>query len=301
MRKKAVKSKIVFGLSPSQNLAKKVARKLKYKYSNMNIIKFPDGEFSIKFPVEVKNKEIIIIQSLVDPNEKVLELLFIGNTAKELGAKKVTLIAPYLAYMRADRRFHKGEVISANILASLLSSCFDELLTIDPHLHRIKKLSDVFKIKAKRLTCVNLLGEFIDKTIKDPVIVGPDAESYQWANFVAKHIGAKAYVLKKRRLSSRNVIINVKGLDIKGKNVVIVDDIISTGHTMIETIKGIKKAKAKRIYCIGVHGLFVEKAYEKMIKAGANKIYTTNAIPHKNSKIDVAPLIVRAIKFNKLS
>lgn len=301
MRKKITKSKIVFGLFPSQKLAKRVARKLKYKYSNIIVSKFPDGEFSIKFPLEIKNKEIIIIQSLINPNEKILELLFIGNTAKELGAKKITLVAPYLAYMRADRRFHKGEVISANILARLLSSCFDELLTIDPHLHRIKKLSDVFKIKAKRLTSVKLLGEFIDKNIKDPIIIGPDAESYQWANSVAKHIGAKAYVLKKRRLGSRKVIINVKGFDIKGKNVVIVDDIISTGHTMIETIKGIKRANAKGIYCICVHGLFVENAYEKMIKAGAKKIYTTNAIPHKNSKIDVAPLIIRAIKENKLS
>lgn len=289
-------SKIVLGLPPSELLAKKIARKLKRSYMTLKITKFPDGEFYIQFPREVKGKEILIIQSLVDPNEKIVELLFIGNTAKELGAKKVTLVAPYLAYMRADRRFHKGEVVSARVLARILSSCVDEVVTIDPHLHRIKKLSEIFSIKTKKLSCVKLIATYIEKSSKKPIIIGPDAESYQWANAVAKFLKTKAYVLKKKRLGSRKVEVDTKGMELKNYDVFIVDDIISTGNTMIETIKGAKKAGAKNIQCICVHGLFVEDAYKKIINAGANRIITSNTIPNKYSKIDVSKLIIDRIR-----
>lgn len=289
-------SKIVVGLAPSEKLAKRIAKRLRYEYMGMVINKFPDGELYIRFPKDVKGKRLIIIQSLVDPNEKIIELLFICNTAKELGVKSITLVAPYLSYMRADRRFHKGEVVSARILARVLNSCIDEIITIDPHLHRIKKLSEIFKIKSKKLTCTELMADYIKKTIKNSIVVGPDEESYQWANAVAKKIGTKAYVLKKQRKGSREVYVSTKGLELKNQNVVIVDDIVSTGHTMIETIKGVKKAKAKAISCICVHGLFVEDADKKILKSGANKIISCNTIPNKYSKIDVSSLIINEIK-----
>jgi len=289
-------SKIVLGLCPSENLARSIAKNIKCSYRTIKTNKFPDGEFYIRFPVGVKRKDLIIVQSLVDPNEKIVELLFIGNTAKELGAKKITLVAPYLAYMRADRRFHKGEVVSSRVLARVLSSCFDEVVTIDPHLHRIKRLSDIFSIKTKRLTSVGLIADFIKSHYKQPVIIGPDAESFQWAKAVAEQLKTKAYILKKRRFGSRDVVIKTKELDIRGGNVVIVDDIISTGHTMVETIRAAKRANARNIYCVCVHGLFLEGAYGKIRQAGAKRIVTTNTIPSKNSKIDVSSLIAEAIK-----
>ncbi len=292
-------SKVVIGLAPSEKLAKEVAKKINYCYMGLKVSKFPDGEFYIDFPKDVKRKELIIVQSLVDPNEKIIELLFVGNTAKELGAKKITLVAPYLAYMRADRRFHKGEVVSSRVLARVLSSCFDEVVTIDPHLHRIKRLSDIFYIKTKRLTSVGLIADFIKKHHRKPIIIGPDAESFQWARAVAKKLKTKAYILKKKRISSREVVIKNKDLGIKKCDVVIVDDIISTGHTMIETVIAAKKAKAKNIYCVGVHGLFIKGAYRKIRKAGAKEIVTTNTIPNSNAKIDISSLITKAIKCQK--
>ena len=289
-------SRIIIGLAPSEKIAKSVARLKNCNYMTLEINKFPDGELYIRFPRSVKGKETIVVQSLVDPNEKIIELLFICNTAKELGAKKIVLVAPYMAYMRADRRFQKGEVISANILARVLSSCFDKVITIDPHLHRIKKLSEIFTIKSKRLTCVELIADYIRKHSKKPVIVGPDEESYQWANSVAKFLNTKAFVLKKRRKSSREVEVKTTSLNLDGQEVFIVDDIISTGHTMIETIKGVKNTGARNIHCIGVHGLFVENADKKIIKAGARKITTTNTIPNKYSEIDVTNLVSNNIK-----
>jgi len=289
-------SKIVFGLTPSEKLARSIAKKIRCSYKTIKTSKFPDGEFHIRFPISVRNKELIIVQSFVDPNEKIVELLFIGNTAKELGARKVTLVAPYLAYMRSDRRFHKGEVVSSRVLARVLGSCVDEVLTIDPHLHRIKKLSEIFSIRAKKLTSVKLIATFIKKHYKRSIIIGPDEESFQWARAVAKELKTKAYVLKKKRIGSRAVVIKADDLKIKNQVVVIVDDIISTGNTMIETIKDAKKAKAKRIYCICIHGLFVENAYKRIKDAGAKEIVTTNTIPNKNSLIDVSSLIAGAIK-----
>ena len=139
------------------------------------------------------------------------------------------------------------------------------------------------------------IAKYIQKNIKNAVIIGPDSESYQWAEAIAEKIHLHAIILKKKRYTSRHVSIKVKkGIDFKGKNVVIVDDIISTGHTMIEPIKQIKKLGAKKVYCIGVHGLFVENALKLLKKLGATVI-TTNTIQNPAAKIDLSEAIAKQL------
>lgn len=287
---------VVIGCSKSGKLAKAVAKEIKDSYSDLEVKHFPDGEIYVKFPVSLKGKKVILVQSLHEPNESLLELLFAAHTAKDLGAEKVILVIPYLAYMRQDKMFNPGECVSSKVVAKLLNVA-DELITVDPHLHRYKNLNELFGIKAKRLTANKLIADYIKKHYKKTFIVGPDVESYQWAEDIAKRIGLHATVMTKKRLGSRKVVVKMKkDVDVKTRDVVIVDDIISSGYTMIETVKQIKRLNPKNIYCICVHGIFAENALAKLKKAGAKEVISTNTIQTKTSKIDVAVLIADALR-----
>jgi ribose-phosphate pyrophosphokinase len=287
--------KVVFGGTNSTDLARKVAKRIKAPYAALKITRFPDGELNLRLPMDVKGKEVVLIESMhPNPDLTMIEIIFAARTCKELGAKKVTVVAPYLAYMRQDKRFHPRECKSNTIMSALMT-CADRILTIDPHLHRIKSLKEIFRIPAKRLSANDAIAKYIEKNIKNEVIVGPDSESYQWAEAIAEKVHVHATVLRKKRYTARHVKIVVKkGTEFKGKNVVIVDDIISTGHTMIEPIKQIKKMGAKKIYCIGVHGLFVEGALKMLKKLGAT-VLTTNTIVNPTSKIDMSETIAKAL------
>jgi len=289
---------IITSCGNSEKIAKSLARKLKAKYSPLKISSFPDGDIYLKFNSKLKGEKLVIVQSF-QPNSdmSLFDIIWTAETAKDLGAKKVVLAAPYLAYMRQDKRFNPGEAISSRIMAKLLNNSIDKIITVDPHLHRYKSLKDIFKISAKKMTANLLIADHIKKKMKDVVIIGPDWESYQWAEVIANKIGAVSTVLEKTRHSSRHVTSKmVKLVDVKGKNVVIVDDIISTGHTIAEAAKKAKKMGAKTITAIGVHGLFVEGALSKMKKAGVGKVVTTNCIEHKTNEIDVTDLFVEELK-----
>jgi ribose-phosphate pyrophosphokinase len=293
-----MKNTIITDCGNSQQLAKTIAKKLKVKYSPLTVSSFPDGDIYLKFNTKLKNKNLIIINSFQPhSNKSLLNIIFAAETAKDLKAKKVTLVAPYLSFMRQDKRFHPGEAVSARIMAKLLNSSIDKIITIDPHLHRIPKLNKIFKIKNKTLTANVLIADYIKKHFKNEVVIGPDRESYQWAERIAKRIGVLATVLRKTRFSSRKVTSKmIKPIKIKNKNVIIVDDIISTGHTIIEAAKKAKQHKAKSIAAICVHGLFVENAVRKIKKAGVKKIISTNTIQHKTNQIDVSSILIKELK-----
>jgi ribose-phosphate pyrophosphokinase len=179
-------------------------------------------------------------------------------------------------------------------MAKLLNKSIDKIITIDPHLHRYRSLKEIFTISTKKLTANGPIADYVKKKIKTPAIIGPDWESYQWAEAIAKEVGCEVTCFKKHRFSSRHVESRmIKKIDLKGKNVVIVDDIISTGHTIIEAAKTAKKLGAKSITAIGVHGLFMEGAVEKLQKIGI-KVISTNTVEHKTNKIDVTELIFSA-------
>lgn len=288
---------IITSLQNSEKLAKKVAKKLNAKYIKTKVDSFPDGDLYLRFMGDVKRQKVVIIESFQPNSNKVMmNTIWAGKTAKDLGAKEVVLVAPYLAFMRQDKRFNSGEAISAQIMSDLINKSYDKIITVDPHLHRIRKMSDVFKIKNKRLTANDAIAEFVKKKVKKPVIMGPDWESFQWADVVANLAGCESTCLEKTRHSYRNVDVKlVKEVPIKGMNVVIIDDIISTGNTMIKAAQKAKKLGAASVSCIGVHGLFVENAIKKMKKHFDN-IYTVNTITHETNKIDITDTLVKGIK-----
>jgi ribose-phosphate pyrophosphokinase len=287
---------IVVSGTNSRSLAKSVAKRIKAHYSELFVDTFPDGELRIRFPDDVAGQHVILIESLLpNPNTSLMELVFAIHTAKDLGAAKVTAVAPYLAYMRQDKRFHAGECVSAHVMADLLSAA-DHVIAIDPHLHRIKRLQDIFTCKATSLTADPVFADYIHKTHPKAIIMGPDGESSQWAKTIADRIGQESVILSKKRYSATKVrtIIHGDPARFKGRDVVIVDDIISTGNTMIEPIKQLKAFGAKKITCVCVHGVFAKNALQCLKKLGA-QVISTNTIQNPVAKIDVASLIAKAL------
>ncbi|MBU1111698.1 MAG: ribose-phosphate diphosphokinase [archaeon] len=288
---------IITSCGNSVKIAKKIATQLKCKYNPLKISCFPDGDMYMKYSDKVKGQEVVIVHSF-QPNSdlSMFRLIWAAAGAKQQGAKKVILVAPYLAYMRQDKMFNPGEVVSARVMAKLVNTYFDKLITIDPHLHRIRKMKEVFK-NGTNLTANSVIGDYVKKKIKNAAIIGPDWESYQWAEAIAKIVGCEVSVFRKTRFSGRHVESEmIKKIDMKGKNVVIVDDIISTGHTIIEASKKAKHLGAKSVTAIGVHGLFVEGAVGKLKKAGIKNVLSTNCIEHPTNAIDVTSLLVKELR-----
>jgi ribose-phosphate pyrophosphokinase len=289
---------IITSCGNSEKMAKKMAKELKAKFVPLTISEFPDGDIYLKYDKSsFKNEKVVIVSSFQPhPDMTLFDTIFAAETARDLGAKKIILVAPYLAYMRQDKRFNEGECVSSKVMAKLLNNSIDELITIDPHIHRYKSLKDIFKIKTVKLTANHLIADYIKKHFKNEIIVGPDWESFQWAEHIAKQINIQATILKKERFSARKVEVKTTdNVSLKGKNVIIVDDIISTGNTVIKAAKKAKQLGAKNVSVIAVHGLFVENALPKLTK-NLNKVITTNTIEHKTNKIDVLPLLIKALK-----
>ncbi|MEK6948156.1 MAG: ribose-phosphate diphosphokinase [Nanoarchaeota archaeon] len=287
---------LVVGCSNSRDLAKNISKNLKCDYSDLTVKNFPDGELYLKFETELKNQDVVLVQSLHPSDEALLELIFAVHTAKDLGAKKVRVVIPYLAYIRQDKRFNPGECVSSKIVGSLLNVA-DEIITVDPHLHRFKSLNEVFKCKAIKLSANDLIQDYISKNFKDPVIIGPDAESYQWAQSIAKKIKASAAILEKERVNSYEVHVKLNSeVNVRDKQLIIIDDIISTGKTILEAIKVVKKLKPKSITVISIHGIFADKSTLDFIREYSTSIITTNTIKNPYSKIDVSKLISDSLK-----
>ena len=283
---------LIVSCSHGAHLGLSIAKRLDANHSKLIVNKFPDDEILIKFNSGLKNKKVILVQSFYNEiSDCMIEVVLAAATAKELGAKKIILVAPYFPYLRQDKRFNAGESVSQGIIAGLIDKYFDEVFVMDPHLHRKESLNEIFKIKSVKLTANGLIADYIKKNIKNPILIGPDSESYKWARNVAEKIGAESRILTKKRFSSYHVKVKLnKNVDLRDKNVVIVDDIVSTGHTIIEASKLLRKLGAKNIYCICVHGIFVDDALNKFAK-NKIKVISTNTIPNKMAKIDVSAII----------
>lgn len=288
---------IILNLFDDYPLVNKIANKLNFEMGNVIFHDFPDKETYIKFENVLQNRELIILNSLNNPNQKILPLLFVAETARALGAKRVGLCAPYLAYMRQDKRFKAGEGITSDYFAKLLSHYFDWLITVDPHLHRHHHLSELYSIPTLVLHAAPRISEWIAKEIKHPLIIGPDHESEQWVSEVADGANVPYLILEKIRHGDKQVEISEPSIEAYSDHTpVLVDDIISTAHTMIETINHLKSAQMKPPVCIGVHAVFADNAYESLLQAGAKQVITCNTIIHPSNQIDLTGIMIEGIE-----
>jgi ribose-phosphate pyrophosphokinase len=188
----------------------------------------------------------VIVGSLDRPNDKLLPLVFLADVARDLGARRVGLVAPYLAYMRQDTRFHAGEAITSRSFASVLSAHIDWLITVDPHLHRFASLQDVYSIPAMAIHASVELGRWIAEHVPAPLIIGPDEESRQWVDVIAATASAPSTVLSKVRRGDTDVVESIPNLEgHRSRTPVLVDDIISTGETMVAAIRHLREQAPK--------------------------------------------------------
>ncbi len=277
-------------------MARKLAQEIGVEIGQLELREFPDGETYLRFLTDLIGRNVILVCTLDRPNDKILRLLFAAATARELGAAKVGLVAPYLAYMRQDRRFKPGEAVTSRQVAQLLSDSFDWLVTVDPHLHRYGSLSEIYRVPTRVAHAASLISEWIKANVPNPLIIGPDSESEQWVSAVAQDAGAPYTVLEKVRRGDREVQISVRSLNhLQGRIPVLVDDIISSGRTMVETVRLIVSFGASAPVCIAVHGLFADDAAESLARAGA-RVISCDTVPHQTNQIGVAKLLAEAMR-----
>jgi ribose-phosphate pyrophosphokinase len=287
---------LIVPLPGNEAMAERIAENIGGEIAALECRSFPDGESYVRYVTPLGGRKLALICSLDRPNEKYLPLTFAAATAREFGATQIGLVAPYLAYMRQDQRFHPGEALTSGIFARLISSLFDWLVTVDPHLHRRSDLSEIYEIPTHIVPAAPLFASWIIENVDHPLLIGPDEESEQWVGAIARACGAPHLVLKKERKGDRDVEISIpKITNLEHTTPVLMDDIISSGHTMLETIEQLQFAGARDSICMAVHGIFAEGAYEKLHRAGANRIVTANTIAHASNVIDVSQIVSTAM------
>ena len=258
--------------------------------------RFPDGESYIRIETNLQGHDVAIVCTLDRPDEKLLPLLFLAATARDMGAKSVGLVAPYLAYMRQDRRFIDGEGVTSSYFGAVLSRAVDWLVTVDPHLHRRASLAEIYAVPTNVVHAAPHVAAWIRATVPRPLLIGPDAESSQWVGAVAKAADAPFVVLEKTRRGDRDVSVTVPDMARwQDRTPVLVDDIVSTARTMIETVGHLRRTSFAGITCIAVHGVFAGGAYEALRDAGADRIVTCNTIPHASNAIDLSDDLAAAV------
>ncbi len=287
---------IIFYFPKYERLAKNMARQTGFELGDVVIRNFIEGETYVKINSEVKDKKVILICGLEDANSKIMALMFFAKTARELGALEVGLVAPYLGYMRMDKRFNLGEAITSNIFAEFLSKQIDWLVTVDPHLHRHKNLAEIYTIPCKTLHATKPIADWIKANVKNPLLIGPDEESQQWVAEIAAAIKAPFLILNKVRYSERQVEVSIPEIaNYKDHVAVVIDDIISTAQTMIQAIKHLREAGAGKSLAIGVHAIFAGDAFADLKSSGVEKIVTCNTISHASNAIDLDDLIINQV------
>lgn len=288
---------IVFAVPGSEACAERLRPRIEGQAGRGLIRQFPDGETYLRVDEDVAGRDVVLVCGLDRPEAKILPLLFLADTVRELGARKVGLVAPYLAYMRQDHRFHAGEGVTSVYFAKLVNQAVDWLVTVDPHLHRRASLDEIYRIPTTTVAAAPAIAAWIAASVPDPCVIGPDQESAQWAAVVADSIGAPHMILTKIRTGDREVSISQPSLaPLVDRTPVIIDDIISTGRTMIETIKQLVRIGTRPPVCVGIHGVFADRAHDDLYAAGAGSVVTCNTIEHLSNRICVAEALAAGVR-----
>jgi ribose-phosphate pyrophosphokinase len=276
--------------------AQRLAQTLACDYEPLRVHRFPDGESQVTVPTDPA-PHIIICQSLDRPNDKLIELMLAIHTLRQAGVKRISLIAPYLCYMRQDKAFHPGEAISQQIVGRFLAELIDDLITVDAHLHRIHSLQQAIPLdKAINLSAASALGEFLLQQQIQPLLLGPDSESKQWVQQVASVGEFDWAVASKQRLSDIEVNITLPAINVENRVVVLVDDVISSGHTVTEVAQQLLTAGAAQVCCLVSHALFAEGALALLQQAGIQTIWSSDSIPHESNVIQLAGMLADSLQ-----
>ena len=286
----------VVGGNASKDLAKRIARRLKAKYVDVDTRTFPDGESKITFRHNLKKSVVLIVQSTYPPvDTNLLQILSIISEVKKISSK-IYAIMPYMGYARQDRQFLNGEIATMSVVAKMLQAAgAKKAITVDIH---SKTALRHFKIPTENVSAIPELAKYLKKLkLKNPVIVSPDTGGSLRAKKFADILKSDFITLKKsRNRKTGKVNIQSTKADVKGKDLIIVDDIISTGGSVVKATKFLKKQECKRVFVVCTHGLLVGDAEKNIKKAGVTQIISTNTIPRSISKVDVSGVIAQAVQ-----
>lgn len=278
-----------------RKLTEAIAPMLAARVGRLDWRHFPDGESLVTIEEDLDGIDVALVASLRNPDELALPLRFAAATAREFGARSIGLIAPYLAYMRQDKRFNPGEAVSAPLFARFLEESFDWLVTADPHLHRNPELSKLYRIPVRRLATAPLIADWLRENVANAILIGPDSESEQWVSDIAERAGFPYQVLTKTRRGDRDVEVSLPSIDAAfSRTPVIVDDIVSSGRTSIETLGHLRRLGLPPAVCVVIHPVFAQNAYEQLLAAGPARVVSTDSIPHPSNAISIAGLLAEA-------
>jgi len=288
---------VVLAIPGSVQQARALGERLGAEVIAPEVRRFPDGEIFVKLPGELRGEDAIVVGSLYpDPAEKFLTVAFVAATARDCGARKVGLVAPYLAFMRQDAVFAPGEGVTSAYFAKLVSGAVDWLVTVDPHLHRHHSLDGLYTIPTHIARAADAIASWVTSSVKEPYLIGPDAESHQWVAAVAEKCGAPFVILEKTRRGDRDVSISEPPKQWNGHTPVVIDDIVSTGKTMVEATRKLRESGSAAPMCVAIHAVFADNVHDELLSAGAAGIVTCDTIPHASNRICVADSIADAAK-----
>ncbi len=269
---------------------------------SVSLHRFPDGECCPQFCADLAGRDVVLAAALgggKGPDGPLFALYLAASVARELGARSVGLVLPYLPYMRQDARFEPGQGVTALHVGRLLSSCADWMVTADPHLHRFTSLSQPYRIATAVAPSAPSIARWLAANVERPLVVGPDQESEQWARQLAELAGCPYVVLSKVRRGDRDVTVSLDGQQWRGADdctPVLVDDIASSGRTMAAAVRLLRDAGRPAPVCVVVHALFCGDAYDVLRAAGAARIVSCNTVPHASNAIDVLPALAAAAR-----
>lgn len=279
-------------LEPARRLAEACGLDL----AEIALHRFPDGESKLQLPASLP-PTVILCRSLHDPNHKLVELLLAAQSARANGAEQVMLVAPYLCYMRQDKAFHPGEVVSQTIIGQFLAELFDVVITVDAHLHRIQTLSEAIPIAhAINLTATEPMAAFIQQHIDNPLLIGPDQESSQWVGAIAESAGLDFVVANKERFGDRDVRISLPEAHYQDRHIVLVDDVASTGKTLLAVAEQLQARSVASVDVMVNHALFVNDSVKQLQAAGVSHIWSCDSIPHDSNQIRLSNLLADCLQ-----
>jgi ribose-phosphate pyrophosphokinase len=289
---------VFFALPGNEKLAEELADHTCGRVGDLLVRRFPDGETYVRVETEIAGEATFLVCTLARPDPQFLALAFAAATLRRSDAKTVGLIAPYLAYMRQDSEFLPGEAVSALDFAALLQRHFDSIVTVDPHLHRIQRLSEIYRIPATAVHMASALGGWIARNVERPVVIGPDSESAQWVEEIAREAAAPWLVFQKRRLGDRKVRVEAPDLRRwRNETPVLVDDILSSGVTIRRAIGVLREEGLPPPYCLVVHAV-CSRATASRIASSCRAFLTSDSVANDYSHFGVAVPIAEALAFS---
>lgn len=291
-----MRESLILGFADYREPAQRLAAAAGLDYAEIEVHHFPDGESRLQLPAALPQRAILC-RSLDRPNDKLVELELAAVTARELGARHLTLVAPYLCYMRQDKAFHPGEAVSQRIVGRWLARLVDAVITVDPHLHRTPHLGDAVPVpRALSLSAGPLLGQWLEGRTAAPLLLGPDSESAPWVESIARLAGLDYGVASKERTGDREVRVTLPDLNVRGREVVLVDDIASTGRTLAAAAAQVLAKGARTVDVLVTHALFAGDALEVLKAAGVGAVLSTDSVRHASNRVELAPLLAEALE-----